>query len=85
MCIWAMVDTEEPEEERKVFVFGTGWDVTEFIDLVGSMDYIDTVKSNFYMWHLFIDSKDDDFDIAEIMETLESEEETNDGDNEQFN
>lgn len=81
ICIWAMVDTEEETEKRKVFIFGTGWDVTDFIDAIGSMDFIDTVKSEFYMWHLFIDSKEEEFDLAAFFEeennVIEGEE-TND-------
>lgn len=44
-CIWALVDTESPMEERYFTIVGTGW------ELDGDECYIGMVQQGSYVWH----------------------------------
>lgn len=44
-CIWAMVDTDNPVEERVFGVVGTGWEIDE-----GDC-YIGMVQTGAFVWH----------------------------------
>ena len=71
LCIWAMIDTDTPIEDRQIFIFGTGWDVTTFIDEMGSLEYVNYVNVGEYTWHIFIDDKD--FVTIELIDEDEDE------------
>lgn len=45
-CVWAMVDTDAPLEERRFFVVGTGH------ELHYNMVHVGTVFENPYVWHI---------------------------------
>ncbi len=47
ICIWAIVDTEREKEQHKIVIRGTGHDVQEDID------YLGTVQQDGYVWHIF--------------------------------
>ena len=60
--IWALVDTEQPTEDRKFIVYGTGWEIDEGIKdrfhIGGNLAFfdlcpIDTVFQGPYVWHIF--------------------------------
>lgn len=44
-CIWAMVDTDSPSEERYFSVVGTGWEIED------GMVYVGTVQVGLFVWH----------------------------------
>jgi len=53
LCIWAVVDTEEPVELKTFFIAGTGLPIPDIQN--GSLCFIATVqapKGNF-VWHVF--------------------------------
>ena len=45
--IWAEVDSSQPTEERRVFVYGTGHLIPE------NACYIDTVFDTLFVWHVY--------------------------------
>ena len=49
-CIWALVDSENKEEERFFELFGTGNKINE--DIV-DMNYIGTYQNTPFVWHIF--------------------------------
>ena len=58
MSIWISVDTQENKTNQlKVLVMGTGWD---FPRLKGSLNFIDSVKENAYIWHVFLENENED-------------------------
>jgi hypothetical protein len=58
LCMWVVVDTEQPECRRDVWVIGTG--VTLPADLAVA-SYVGTALVNAYVWHVFVaDELEDD-------------------------
>jgi len=49
LCIWAIVDTESPDEQRSFIIIGTGHNLASSFKL----NYISTVQDSPYVWHLF--------------------------------
>lgn len=49
LCMWAIVDTDAPEEWRRFYIFGTGVRLT---DLEG-IKFIGTVFQDHIVWHVF--------------------------------
>lgn len=45
--LWAWVDDGEPQEPRKIAMYGTGWD-----DVEGSR-YIASIQTEALVWHFF--------------------------------
>jgi len=46
-CLWALVDSAAPEEDRTIVIHGTG-------HLVGEgLSYIGTVQAGSLVWHVF--------------------------------
>ena len=45
-CLWALVDTDAPTENRSFRVLGTGWEVTE------NMAHIGTCFEGSFVWHI---------------------------------
>ena len=57
LSIWILVDTATDKTEKlNVYVAGTGWDFPNVNNLV----FVDTVKDNQYMWHVFYKDKNID-------------------------
>jgi hypothetical protein len=46
--LWAVVDPDQPEVQRQINVYGTGWDILEESGI-----YINTVFDGPYVWHFF--------------------------------
>lgn len=61
LCIWALVDTEQEDKERRyIYCFGTGWDITDFVLNNKNIDYLyldSVITHNGLVWHLFELSK----------------------------
>lgn len=54
VCVWAMVDTDEPEEKVRILCVGTGWPLDAIMnEEANGLNFIGTVKEGIYMWHLF--------------------------------
>ena len=55
LCVWALADTDKEDEKVIVFCVGTGWP----LDLLDAhkIRFVDTVKTGFYMWHIFVEVK----------------------------
>ena len=72
MSIWVLVDTQENKTNQlKILVMGTGWD---FPPLKGSLDFIGSVKEDAYIWHIFLETSDEeveDIDEHEEAKRLE--------------
>nr|DAQ23193.1 MAG TPA: hypothetical protein [Caudoviricetes sp.] len=47
--IWAMVETDNPTEERTFAIIGTG----NPIKYIGEYKYINTIFQGAYVWHIF--------------------------------
>jgi hypothetical protein len=73
MCIWAMVNPEDPKNKYKISIRGTGHDASD----VAHHQFIGTVFDGPYVWHIFIDGCDsrsieglegamDDLDIPDL-------------------
>ena len=45
-CLWALVDTTNPLEQRQFDVVGTGWDYED------NMHYVGTILENAFVWHV---------------------------------
>lgn len=54
MCVWAMANTEEPDEKVRLLCIGTGWPLNaiQSEDAQG-LKFIAAVKDGPYMWHVF--------------------------------
>ena len=50
MCIWALVDTDNSLEERKVIINGTGWKLDDIMK--DKISYIATIQQEGYVWHV---------------------------------
>lgn len=50
LCIWAIVDTDKPLQDRKLFCYGTGHPIP---DSVTKQCHIGTVIDDGYVWHVF--------------------------------
>jgi hypothetical protein len=50
-CIWAYVDTTQPLEERSVYVFGTGWEMSDVPEMPTYHGTAHTDDS--LVWHVF--------------------------------
>ena len=53
LCIWVIVNPENPPKKIEILCIGTGWDLPEFTDKTYYLQFIGTVKHNIYMWHIF--------------------------------
>lgn len=51
ITLWAMVDTEQPEERRYFVIFGTGHDMGEYHEKM--LIYISTVFISEFVFHVF--------------------------------
>lgn len=52
--IWALVDTNQIMEERRIWCVGTGWDLAAiFNGTVSLVNGIGTIQDGPYMWHIF--------------------------------
>lgn len=49
LCLWAIVNIDNPVEDRCFEIFGTG----EIIDLAAEAPYIGTVQRIGLVWHVF--------------------------------
>lgn len=49
ICLWALVNTDQPPEKRYLTVVGTGRE----IHLLSTLTYIDTVVVEPFVWHVF--------------------------------
>ena len=47
ICIWFLVDRDEPKVERRFSVYGTGQDVPD------TANYVGTVMDGPFVWHVF--------------------------------
>ena len=48
--IWFYLDTEEKEmDEYRIFMFGTGWPISENLT-----NYLGTVQIDIFVWHFFL-------------------------------
>lgn len=61
ICVWAMIDKEEPLEDRTVWVLGTGWEVEDMIKSANSHNMMLTFHSTIvdkhgYVWHCFAEN-----------------------------
>ena len=55
ICVWAIVDPEAEIDERveyDILQIGTGLDFSQ--DKLDNMEFINTVKEEPYMWHIFV-------------------------------
>lgn len=48
LCLWAMADPEQPEQNRNIEIIGTG---NPMLD--GRREFIGTVVMNPFVWHVF--------------------------------
>ena len=53
MCIWAMIDDARPMAKKNVYCIGTGWPLDAIFTNGESVKFIDTIKEEPYMWHIF--------------------------------
>lgn len=54
LCVWAMVNTDKPEEKVRILCVGTGWPLDAIMNNeANGLNFIGTVKEGIYMWHLF--------------------------------
>lgn len=51
LCIWAIVDPDQPLIEIVFGVFGTGQEISEKVDLGR---YLGSVTSGQFVWHVFL-------------------------------
>lgn len=51
-CLWAVVDTDADQVERKVYIVGTGQDVNPIKHVRAY--YVGTVQEGRWVWHVFI-------------------------------
>ena len=52
LCLWAKVNTDAEKETRIFELFGTGWPLDD-ADEEYHMYFLDTIKEEPYMWHVF--------------------------------
>jgi len=57
ICLWALVDSNEPLIKRKFRIFGTGRPV-DLDDDEQTWKFIATVQSTPFVWHIFEDYKE---------------------------
>ncbi len=50
--VWALVDVDEPDEERRIWLVGTGWDL---VDMPPNVQHIGTVQEGGFVWHAFVE------------------------------
>lgn len=54
VCVWAMVDTDKPDEKVRIICVGTGWPLDAAMNAARDwLNFIGTVKTGIYMWHVF--------------------------------
>ena len=50
VCVWAMVDTDEPDEKVRILCVGTGWPLDAIMsDEANGLNFIGTVREGIYM------------------------------------
>lgn len=49
VTMWAEIERSRPIVERKLYLFGTGWE----IDTEG-LSYVGTIQDGIFVWHLYI-------------------------------
>jgi hypothetical protein len=54
LCIWAFVDSDQPTEERRVQIVGTG----NPVDLTGEWQFVGSVQQSVFVWHVFVERTD---------------------------
>lgn len=50
ICVWALVDTDNPKRDHYFFIFGTGNPIPD--DLLCPM-YLGTIQDAPFVWHVF--------------------------------
>lgn len=53
LCVWALIDDQEEEDEVNLWVVGTGWDIGDLYETDDAVTFIGSVKDGCYMWHVF--------------------------------
>lgn len=53
LCIWAIANTDEPDEIVTVYCIGTGWTLDWVIEEQDNLNFINTIKQDMYIWHVF--------------------------------
>ena len=51
LCLWVMVDTEQPAVMRRVFVAGTG---NPLPDEIVATRYVGSTQDGPFVWHVFV-------------------------------
>ena len=57
-CIyaWALVDSSAPLRSVRYIAVGTGWSIENAEELLTGMSFVDTVRGEPFVWHIFFDS-----------------------------
>ena len=53
ICIWAMIEDTSPMVKKNIYCIGTGWPLDLIFTNGESVKFIDTIKEEPYMWHIF--------------------------------
>lgn len=51
ITIWALVDTDNPHEKRRIKIYGTGHDIKE--EDLGSLEFVNTIFQGTFVWHVY--------------------------------
>lgn len=54
ICIWALVESNAPLEQKKVWCVGTGWPLEGMVAQTDQLEYIGAVTQPPYIWHIFV-------------------------------
>jgi hypothetical protein len=53
LCVWALVETDEPNEARRFYVVGTGNPAAH----VAPLQFVGTVRDEPFVWHVFTEPR----------------------------
>lgn len=57
LCVWALADTDKPEEDVSVYCIGTGWPLDWITEQEEALNFVGSLKDGPYMWHVFTGGK----------------------------
>lgn len=53
ICIWAMIEDTRPMAKKNIYCIGTGWPLDAIFASGELIKFIDTIKEEPYIWHIF--------------------------------
>lgn len=53
LCIWCLVDPDQPKATVRHYVVGTGWELEDIVPSEAVIEHVGSVNQLGFIWHVF--------------------------------